>query len=95
MTQRDRSTRCQRAVKSRQVKVEGLCAEGVLVLELNRECGVLEYIVMRHSNFRFAWIEAPKLRQACNVLFYVYMPMLLCDCQSFIKESFLLMSAFS
>ena len=27
---------------------------------------------------------------ACNVLFYAYMPMLLCDCQSFIKESYLL-----
>jgi len=24
------------------------------------------------------------------VLFYAYMPMLLCDCQSFIKESYLL-----
>jgi len=27
---------------------------------------------------------------AGNVLFYAYMPMLLCDCQSFIKESYLL-----
>jgi len=56
VTQRDRSTRRQRAAKSRQVKIEGLCADGVLVLELNRKCGVLEYIVMRHNTFRF---EAP------------------------------------
>ena len=27
---------------------------------------------------------------SCNVLFYAYMPMLFCDCQSFIKESYVL-----
>ena len=37
----------------------------------------------------FLNVIAPRL-QACNVLFYVYMPMLLCDCRSFIKESYLL-----
>ena len=48
VTQRGRSTRRQRAVKSRRAKTEGLCTEGVLVLQLNRKCRVLELITFNY-----------------------------------------------
>jgi len=35
-------------VKSRRATTEGLCAEGVLVLELNRKCRALELITFNH-----------------------------------------------